>query len=211
MTGDESRTEDETPDAYPTIPAERLTSTGWSLRDTRTEIRARVAGFVVTAHERRYEDDRLRDAVSEAGGPDHLWRLFYATRLSFSPPLPPVVGPTLALPTVKRAARETFAEVLRAEGLTDVQQREDEPFENDFGQRATRTRYTATLPVETALDRCDVPMEAWIAIWQHGSVLLAGGLYPNEPLEDVLDLPGCEFDPTASREELQSLIAHVDR
>ncbi|MFB6128855.1 MAG: hypothetical protein ABEJ47_03745 [Halorhabdus sp.] len=191
---------------FPSVPLEGLESGGWSLRDTRVEGRARVAGVVARAHELRFEDDRLREQIGSTGGPDHLWRLFYATRLTFSPSLPPGIGPAMALPKVRSAARAEFADQLREEGLVEVEAGEDDRIEVATGTRARRTRFEATLPVETAAGDVDVPMEGWIAVWHDEAMLLAGGLHPTG-LTDVLE--GVEFDPAASRTELQTLIEHV--
>lgn len=194
--------------AYPRVPLEALESGGWTLRDTRIEIRARVAGVVARAHELRFEDDRLREQIRSAGGPDHLWRLFYATRLTFSPSLPPGIGPAMALPKVRSAAREEFADQLRDEGLIDVEAGEDDRIEVATGTRAKRTHFEAALPVETAAGEIEVPMEGWIAIWHDEAILLAGGLHPKR-LSDELTGSAVEFDPTTSRDELQRLIRQV--
>jgi hypothetical protein len=194
---------------YPTVPDDKLADSGWSLRDTQLEVRARVAGFVVRAHERRYEDNQLRERVRSAGGPDHLWRLFYATRLTFTPSLPPVVGPSMALPKVRDAAREEFAEQLREEGLIDIDEAGVDHIEVESGMEVELTRYEATLPVKTSGGERGVPMEGWIALWHDDAMLLAGGLHPTEPLADVLGIGGIEYDPEASRTELQSLLADV--
>lgn len=193
---------------YPSVPAEALGAGGWSLRDTRVEVRARVVGVVARAHELRFEDDRLRDRVRSAGGPDHLWRLFYATRLTFSPSLPPGIGPAMALPKVRSAAREEFAEQLRDEGLTDVEAGEDDRIEVATGTRAKRTRFEARLPVETAAGEIEVPMAGWIAIWHDDAMLLAGGLQPTD-LSDVLAGTAIDFDSSTSRQEIQTLIREV--
>mgnify|MGYP000029453257 CR=1 FL=1 len=207
--GDEGT--DDSDELYPTVPRDDLAAGGWSLRDRREEVRAEVAGFTVRAFERRYEDDTLRADVREAGGPDHLWRLFYATRLSFTPPLPPGFGPAMALPKVRAAAREEFAEQLREEGLVDVETGEDERFEVASGTRAKLTRYDAVLPVATDDGECRVPMEGWLASWHDRAMLLAGGLYPAVELADILNVPDPGDDPGTSREELRSLMRRVER
>ena len=204
----EDRPWDDDEGSYPRVPLEALESGGWSLRDTRIEVRARVAGVVARAHELRFEDDRLREQIRSAGGPDHLWRLFYATRLTFSPSLPPGIGPAMALPKVRSAAREEFADQLRDEGLIDVKAREDDRIEVATGTRAKRTHFEAVLPVETEAGEIEVPMEGWIAIWHDGAMLLAGGLHPTR-LTDVLEETDLAFDPATSRDELQSLLQHV--
>jgi len=193
---------------YPIPPIEELREGGWSLRDTRVEVRARVMGVVARAHELRFEDDRLREHIRSAGGPDHLWRLFYATRLTFSPPLPPGIGPAMALPKVRTAAREEFAEQLRDEGLVDVEAGDDDRIDVASGTRAKRTRFEATLPVETDAGEIAIPMEGWIAVWHDEAMLLAGGLHPTD-LSDVLAGTATDFDPAASRDELQTLIRQV--
>ncbi|WP_158854749.1 hypothetical protein [Halorhabdus sp. CUG00001] len=195
---------------YPTVPLERLENSGWALRDERLEVRARVMGVTVHAHERRFEDDGLRERVRAGGGPDHLWRLFYATRLTFSPSLPPAFGPAMALPKVRSAACEEFADQLRDEGLTDVEQGDDERIETDSGAQAKVTRYDATLPVETDNDQCEVPMEGWIGIWNDDAMLLAGGLYPTESLAEALSIPDVDYDPEGSHEKLRALIRQVN-
>ncbi|CCQ32567.1 hypothetical protein HLRTI_000153 [Halorhabdus tiamatea SARL4B] len=204
----EDRPWDSDEGSYPRVPLESLESGGWSLRDTRIEVRARLAGVVARAHELRFEDDQLREQIRSAGGPDHLWRLFYATRLTFSPSLPPGIGPAMALPKVRSAAREEFADQLRDEGLVDVEAGDDDRIEVATGTRAKRTHFEAALPVETPAGEIEIPMEGWIAIWHDEAILLAGGLHPTR-LTDVLEEIDVEFDPATSREELRTLLQHV--
>ncbi|WP_181685655.1 hypothetical protein [Halorhabdus salina] len=204
---------DETPDIdarYPTVPLDRLEDSGWALRDERLEVRARIMGVTVHAHERRYEDDALREQVRTAGGPDHLWRLFYAARLTFTPSLPPAFGPAMALPKVRSAARAEFGDQLREEGLIDVEQGEAVDIETESGTQAKLTRYDATLPVETDNGKREVPMEGWIGIWHDDAILVAGGLHPAVSLADVLDLPTLDDAPDDNRQELRSLIRSVE-
>jgi len=125
-------------DGYPTVPENRLAQGGWAER-VRTESTvfqtptSRIVGRTVL-----YDDQALRDTLDSAGFDDLLagraessgrrlvetgesggyWRFFFATALSFRPPLAPGIGPASMLPTVVTEARRSFTDDLEARGVS---------------------------------------------------------------------------------------------
>ena len=185
-----------------------------------------------------YDDVRLYEAIEAGGaggaggaeGPpprsdgdggliaveeEDTWRFFFATRLSFRPPLAPGIGPASLRPTVASRARRTFAEDLESRGFEGVESGRKQRLRTESGDRARLRKFTADLPLTggTALpDRIDV--EGWLAVWAaDGSFRIAGGAYPVTGLEALLgsgpesDAPPAE--PGAFREELLGLIRSV--
>lgn len=219
-------------DRYPDIASDRVTDGPWEVVERSEDTVFRTPMATVTGHTVVYEDTALRDALTaaetgdavgatEAGG-DHLvsldrddgpgiQRFLFATRLSFSPGLPPGVGPASMRPTVVTEARRSFADDLRARGFEDVDLGRSQRFRTDTGDRARLTKITATVPL-TGGDSVDV--EAWLAVWTRGgSFRIAGGAYPVRGLDALLDsLPADErpeTNPGAYRDELLDLIRAV--
>ncbi|MEF8975193.1 MAG: hypothetical protein V5A21_03070 [Halapricum sp.] len=218
-------------DRYPEVPGSKLEDGGWEerLRTESTVFRTPTASVI--GHTVLYDDERLRTALEEAGFGDLLdteanssgsrmidtgegggfWRFFFATALSFRPPLAPGIGPASMRPTVVSEARRSFENDMRARGFEDVDRGRSQRVRTDSGDRASLVKVTANYPFENApTDVLDV--EGWIAVWSTGGTFrIAGGVYPIRGLDALLDplddSPGT--DPNAYRDELVALIRAV--
>lgn len=219
-------------DGYPTVPEEQLAEGGWAER-VRTESTvfqtptSRIVGRTVL-----YDDRPLREALADCGFEDLLsgragsggrrlvetsddgghWRFFFATALSFRPPLAPGIGPASMLPTVVTEARRTFTDDLEARGFRDVERGRSQRVRTDSGDRARLAKVTASYPLDTdAADRLDI--EGWIGVWHGDGFRIAGGAYPVSGLEGLLaGMPESErpaTDPNGFRSELLDLIRGV--
>mgnify|MGYP005852137881 CR=1 FL=1 len=227
MAGDESE--------YPSVPHDRLLEDGWELRSKSEETVFRMATAAVVGHTLVYNDARLRGAIEavdagnllgesdgdrlidagEASGDGGPWRFFFATRLSFQPPLAPGIGPAAIRPTVASRAKRSFAEDLEARGFESVESGRGQRIRTDSGDRARLRKFSGHLPLsgaERAPDRIDI--EGWLAVWvADGTFRIAGGAYPVRGLDELLEsLPAAERSPTdpgAFREELLDAIRAV--
>ena len=214
---------------YPVAPHDHLCEDGWELRSKTEETVFRVPGASVVGYTVFYEDARLGEAlgavdfpVQPAGG-DRLvgtdesspWRFFFATRLSFQPPLAPGIGPASIRPTVVSQAKRSFAEDLEARGFENVDSGRGQRIRTDSGDRARLRKFSGSLPVSgagRAPDRIDI--EGWLAVWVTDGVFrIAGGAYPVRGVEEFLEsLPAPErppTDPEAFRDELLDAIRAV--
>ena len=219
----------DTPGAYPTVPHDRLLGEGWELRSKTEETVFRMPAASVVGYTLFYEDARLRGAIEATdaveppaeAGENHLvtasgdgtWRFFFATRLSFRPPLAPGIGPASLRPTVASQAKQTFADDLESRGFEDVESGRSQRFRTDSGDRVRLRKFTAYLPLgggEATPERIDV--EGWLAVWTiDGAFRIAGGAYPVSGIGSLLG-SGSDAPPTDSgafREELLSLIRAV--
>lgn len=220
-------------DGYPTVPEQRLAEGGWEER-VRTESTvfqtptSRIVGRTVL-----YDDSELRDALEAAGFGDLLagsaasggrrlvdtgesggyWRFFFATALSFRPPLAPGIGPASMLPTVVTEARRTFTDDLEARGFESVERGRGQRVRTDDGERARLGKVTATYPLGTAAVET-LEIEGWIGVWHGDGFRIAGGAYPVRGLDELLaDLPDDQrpvTDPNGGRSELLDLIRAVE-
>lgn len=188
-------------DPYADVPAERLSAGGWSpierTRETFLSLPAiRVEGYTLV-----YERPDLREAVrAEFEGVDLPWRFFFATRVSFSPPLPAGVGALSLFPTVLAAARREFAADLRERGFEAVERGRARRIHTDAGDRARLTPYDARFNAGAM----GADVAAWLAVWvPKGEFRIAGGAYPTNGLGSV------SLDPDRYREELLALIREV--
>ncbi|MFC7226160.1 hypothetical protein N0B31_01990 [Salinirubellus salinus] len=182
-------------------PRDRLERGGWTLSEDTTETLFSLPTARVEGHTRLYEDPELREAIREAGGPDHVWRFFFATDVTFEPPLGPGVGPMIQ-PSVTSEAKRRFADDLRDRGFEDVKKGSTQSYRVD-GSRARITPFGARYPVEGG----EIGIRGYLAVWRDGGFRLAGGAYPDSGLEAVLgETPaGAE----AYRDELLALIRSV--
>ena len=220
---------------FPSVPHDRLLEDGWELRSKSEETLFRLASAAVVGYTLVYNDARLREAIEAAdaadllGGPaaDRLvdageasgdggpWRFFFATRLSFRPPLAPGIGPASIRPTVVSQAKRSFAEDLEARGFENVDSGRGQRIRTDSGDRARLRKFSGSLPVSgagRAPDRIDI--EGWLAVWvTDGAFRIAGGAYPVRGVEEFLEsLPAPErppTDPEAFRDELLDAIRAV--
>lgn len=219
---------------YPEVPESTLEADGWERR-VRSESQVfKTPTAAILGHTLLYEDARLRDALEtvgaadllttrEQGGGDRMidtgddggfWRFFFATALSFRPPLAPGIGPASMRPTVVSEARRSFEKDLQARGFEDVDRGRTQRVRTESGDRASLVKFTATYPFEAdaATDALDI--EGWLAVWTTGgSFRIAGGAYPVRGLQEVLsaveegDRP--EVDPNRYRDDLLDLIRAV--
>jgi len=223
---------------YPTVPDDQLSADGWELLTRTREQVFRTAAAAVIGRTLIYDDTRLQSALSAAGADellarireqagdrgerivendgDNSWRFFFATRLSFTPPLAPGIGPASMLSTVVDEARQSFANDLGARGFVDITRGRGQRMPTDGGDRARLTKFTATLPLDEVDDAAaPLDVEGWLAVWsRRGTFRIAGGAYPVRGLDPLLaDLAPEErppTDPAAFREELLDLIRAVE-
>ncbi|AUV81710.1 hypothetical protein C2R22_08655 [Salinigranum rubrum] len=186
----------------PSVPS--LDERGWERTDERREVRFELPTMRVLAHTLVYEDRALRMRVREATGVDHTWRFFFATRLAFDPPLPPLTGNASVYGTVRSEAREAFVDDLRARGVDRIERGRTDRTRTETGDRVSLTRYRGRYRLERA--GVDVPVAGVLGVWTHdGDFRLAGGWYPDQSLAVTLsDAP--ETDPNAFRNELLDLV-----
>jgi hypothetical protein len=200
------------PDAAdPVVPEARLARGGWELTDERVETVFRLSSATVQGATRLYDDVRTREAAA-AVGLDRQWRFFFATALSFRPPLAPGIGPMLILPTVRSEAQSAFADELRERGFEAVSRGRRERVRTGGGDKLHLRSYAAELPlaaVETTLS-----ITGWVGVWHADGFRVAAGAYPDRPVGEVLGLydPDDPLDrsPSAYRDELLALIRAVE-
>jgi len=198
--------------AAPAVPEARLARGGWELTDERVETVFRLSGATVEGATEVYDDVRTREAAASVAGLDRQWRFFFATALSFRPPLAPGIGPMMILPTVRSEAQSAFASELRERGFEDVSRGRKERTRTDGGDKLHLRSYTADLPlgaVETTLS-----ITGWVGVWHADGFRIAAGAYPNRSVGGILGLgePREPLDraPETYREELLELIRAVE-
>jgi len=197
---------------FPDVPADALDDGGWEPADRQVETvfelsTARVEGATVL-----YDDTRTRDAVAEAVGLDRQWRFFFATALTFRPPLAPGVGPAMILPTVRSEAQSAFADELRDRGFEGVEEGRRERVRVHSGDRARLRQYSARLPLG-AVD-ATLSVTGWVGVWHGDGFRIAAGAYPDRPVADLLDIEDDDAvlarSPRDYRDELLALIRAVE-
>lgn len=198
----------------PTVPDERLSTGGFKLVAETTETLFSLPGTHVEGHTLLFGDVDLRGQIEGAtdGELDVPWRIFFATRLSFVPPLAPGIGPAMVRPSVTSEARREFADDLEARGFRAVGRGRTQRARTDAGERLRLTKYAACYGVAWEGREHDIDIEAWLGIWIHaGEFRLAGGAYPTRGFDALCDSLGVARDggPNADREELLSLIRAV--
>jgi hypothetical protein len=217
-------------DAYPQVAEDALSGTALQEIGRTEDTVFRTPTAAVTGHTLVYDDAALSDAlaaagaeevlagVAEAGGDwlvdvddapaTSLWRFAFATRLSFSPPLAPGVGPASMLPTVRTEARRSFADELGDRGAVDVERGRSQRMRTEAGDRARLVKYTGQIPLQAdhAFD-----VEAWLAVWAPDTTFrIAGGAYPTRGLDALLDsLPDDERPETNPRVFRDDLLAFI--
>ena len=219
-------------DGYPEVPESDLDAGGWQQQTRSEETVFKTPTSSIVGKTVLYGDSELQAALESVGAGDLLtddgdaegrmvdtgegasyWRFFFATALSFRPPLAPGIGPASMRPTVVSEARRSFEDDLEARGFVDVERGRSQRVRTNSGDRASLVKFTATYPLEdTATDALDI--EGWLAVWSTGgSFRIAGGAYPIWGLEDLLaDVPAeerPETSPQGYRDELLKLIRAV--
>ena len=188
----------------PSVPP--LDERGWELTDEREEVRFELPTMRVLANTVVYDDADLRDRVRAATDVDTSWRFFFATRLGFEPPLPPLTGTASVYGSVRREARTAFVADLEQRGIDGVERGRTERMRTETRDRVSLTRYRGTRRVDLDGETVDVPVAGVLGVWTHdGSFRLAGGGYPSQSLATLVS-SAPETDPTAHRDELLALV-----
>jgi hypothetical protein len=187
---------------FPTVGTEQLNSGSWVLDERISETVFTLATVRVEGYTVLYEQPDLREQLGEiVEGGDLPWRFFFATRLTFLPPLAPRIGPMSVFPMVLTESRREFVADLRDRGFEDVNRGHTQRTRTDSGDRVRLTKYTARF--ETT--ELDARVEAWFGVWIHnGEFRVAGGAYP------VRRIPEMDLTPSNYRDELLSLICNVE-
>jgi len=201
------------PDAAdPDVPETRLARGGWELTDKRVETVFQLQRATVVGTTKLYDDVRTREAAMAAADIDQQWRFFFATALTFRPPLAPAIGPMLILPTVRSEAGSAFADELRGRGFEHVASGRRERARTDSGEKLHLRSYTAELPLERA--ETTLSITGWVGVWHADGFRIAAGAYPDRPVGEILGLADPDEPlarpPSAYREELLGLIRAVE-
>lgn len=218
-------------DRYPDVPDSALDDGDWERRVQTESTVFRTPTSSIIGHTSLYDDAALRTALEQAGFGDLLdtdgmnsakqmidtgdsggfWRFFFATALSFRPPLAPGVGPASMRPTVVSEARKSFEDDLRARGFENVERGPSQRVRTESRDRASLVKMTGSYPFDDApTDGLDI--EGWLAVWStDGSFRIAGGAYPIRGLDGLLSGSGGQLDtdPNNYRDELLDLLRAV--
>lgn len=189
-------------DSFPMVAAERLSTDGWVLNERTSELVFSLSAVRVEGHTSLYEQPDLRERIRKTRPEGDLpWRFFFATRLSFSPPLAPGIGPMSVFPTVLAEARREFVSDLEARGFEEITRGRTQRTRTDAGNRIRLTKYTARFQT---ID-LDADIEAWFGVWIHkGEFRVVGGGYPVGGISEL------DLDPSAYRDELLTLLRRVE-
>ncbi len=211
---------------YPSVPEDRLAAGGWTLRSRSDGVVFRMPGMTVTGYTLLYGDEQLRKALAESnvesksnrstgdsdgflgGTNDEIGRFFFATALSFQPPLPGI-GPAIVRPTVMKQARQSLASDFQRRGFEQLEWDDSQRLRTGSGDRGRLWKFTARLPASADEQRHDaLEIEGWQAVWTtEGSFRIAGGAYPVVDPGDVAE--ELSTDPRRFRDELLELIRSV--
>lgn len=193
--------------APPALPRDRLEGDGWSLVDDEVDTLFSLPTARVVGRTQVYEDTRLRETVREATGIDHMWRFFFATRVSFTPSLAAGIAP-LIQPRVASEARSAFADDLVERGFEKVAQGETKRARVRSGATARFTPFKALFRLpDGAPGNGTMEMEGFLAVWSDGDFVVAGGAYP-AGLAALVD-GAVDADTGEYRTELLDLIRSV--
>jgi hypothetical protein len=189
-------------------PLDRLEAGGWELDAETTETLFSLPTATVEGHTCLYEDPTLRAAVREAGGPDHVWRFFFATAVEFSPSLSPGMAPIIKPSVVTESARR-FEKDLRERGFRNVTRGSRQNVRVQSGERARLTDFKGSYPLSSGTEDRSVAVRGYLAVWEDDGFRLAGGAYPESGLMDLLAGSDVTPDGNRYREELLTLIRAV--
>jgi hypothetical protein len=196
--------------AYPDVPTDQLRDGGWELVDESVETVFQLPTARVEGATKVYDAAETREAVRDAIGLDHQWRFFFATALSFTPPLAPGIGPTMILPTVRSEAQSAFADELADRGFESVERGRRERVRVNSGDRARLRTYSAEL--DLAVD-ATLSITGWVGVWHGDGFRIAAGAYPDRSLATLLNVEDppepLQRTPSDYRSELLDLIRAV--
>jgi len=197
---------------FPVVPEERLAAGGWTRTDETVETVFQLPGTSVEGATLLYGDEQAREAAEEYGGLDQRWRFFFATKLTFSPPLSPGIGPAMILPSVRSEANRTFKSELRDRGFESISRGRRERVRTDSGDRVRLTQYRAELPMRDG--SVTLPIAGWVGVWHGDGFRIGAGAYPERPIAEILgidDPPEPLTKPSAEyRDELLDLIRAIE-
>jgi hypothetical protein len=186
-----------------------LDERGWALIDDREELRFELPTMRVLARTLVYADESLRERVREATGVDHTWRFFFATRLAFDPPLPPITGNASVYGSVRSESRDAFVADLHERGVEGIERGRTERTRTETGDRLSLTRYRGRYRLDGEDGPVRVPVSGLLGVWTtDGDFRLAGGCYPDGSLAATLD-GAPETDPNRFRNDLVDLVRAV--
>ncbi|PSP93694.1 hypothetical protein BRC91_08875 [Halobacteriales archaeon QS_4_62_28] len=196
---------------FPSVPEDELTAGGWTCTDETVDTVFQLPGTSVEGATVVYGDERARAAAEEAVGIDQRWRFFFATSLTFTPPLSPGIGPAMILPSVRSEANQTFKTELRDRGFESISRGRSERVRVDSGDRATLKQYRAHLPLEAG--NGTLPVTGWVGVWHGDGFRIGAGAYPERPITEILDIENASDALTRSsreyRDELLDLIRSI--
>jgi hypothetical protein len=198
--------------SFPVLPTDRLADGGWTLADERVETVFRMPTARVVGATSLYDDARTREAVRDVADIDQQWRFFFATRLTFEPPLAPGIGVPMVLPTVRSEAQSAFADQLRERGFSHVERGRRERVRVATGDRARLRMYSASVDVDGVDDPLTVT--GWVGVWHGDGFRIAAGAYPETRVADLLEIENppesLQRPPREYRSELLDLIRAVE-
>ncbi|QIO22310.1 hypothetical protein [Haloarcula sp. JP-L23] len=198
--------------SFPDVPADHLREEGWELTDESVETVFKLPTASVVGATKLYDDVRTRAAAEAAAGVDYQWRFFFATALTFRPPLTPGIGPAMILPTVRSEANSTFADELRDRGFEDVERGRRERIRTDSGARARLRTYTASMPLPET--DATLSITGWVGVWHGDGFRIAAGAYPDDAIGELLGVDDpperLRRRPSEYRDDLLSLIRAVE-
>ncbi|MEF8778398.1 MAG: hypothetical protein V5A36_05750 [Natronomonas sp.] len=174
--------------APPPVPEADLEARGWARSDDRTETVFEGLGVTVESRTLVYEDQQLRTAVVEAGGPDRIWRFLFVSGLEITPP--PAFGMHAAIrPHVNRESKRAFAEELHERGIENVAAGETNQIELAGDTRARMTPYRGTITVEGS-ERKEPTVEILgrLALWYDTKFYIAGCAGPSGAIDGWVDV-----------------------
>lgn len=190
---------------FPSVPDAALDAEGWTRTDETVETVFQLPGTSVEGATVVYGDEQTQKAAEEYGGLDQRWRFFFATKLTFSPPLAPGIGPTMILPSVRSEANRTFKSELRDRGFESISRSRKERVRVDTGDRAKLTQFDAELPLEDHGQ--SLPVTGWVGVWHSDGFRIGAGAYPRRPIAEILDVDDPpEILTTPSREYRDELL-----
>lgn len=193
--------------APPQVPESQLEDGGWEQtdREEQTVFEEDYGPVTVTGKSTTltFEDTELAAEVREKTLEqiDGQLAIYSASHINFSPDLnnlPGGVGREEVINETKAAAKEQFKARMEDNGLENVTETGEEPFETDSGASPGITTYSAEFPVGTleydtggetlAIDVGSIGVAGDLAVWNDGDyVVVAGGAYPAENFAKVTE------------------------
>lgn len=185
----------------PTLP--QNLADDWTEVSATTETVMQVQSLDVSVATRVYDDEHLREAVADAGGPDTTLRFCFVGECSV--PRTDHSGPLAKL--VTNRAKAGFVDRLADRGFEAVR---------ETGRRSVRDDGTAFgYEARCPLAGVTVGVEGWLAVssGEAGSFVLVGGAYPTGVLsaEDAgaVDALRAHLDPESFRADLFEIVRSV--